>query len=387
MWNKWKQFSMIFRRNKILINALLNDKHYSGVHYYFINLINAINKLSNNDLDIEVLTSRNHALETDNLKVNKLDLNTANRILRIGLENFWLDKYFKKNNFSIYHSTTYVLPYFWNAPSVLTVHDLIALNSPEYCSRQNALYYKKFLPQSILKAKRIIAVSSTVKRDILEKYDIDPEKIEVVYHGVDPRFKKVEDPHILSNIRKQYRLPDKFILFVGNLEPKKNLERLIEAYGKLKSDSALDHKLVIAGHAAWKFNTIFKKVEALKLSSSVIFLGYVDEGDLPSIYSLTDLFVFPSLYEGFGLPVLEAMACETPVVCSKKGALPEVTGNLAAQVDPYSIADMAEKMYHQLNSKDPNKVKKSREWASGFTWEKTAKATIDVYEKTYSEIY
>jgi glycosyltransferase involved in cell wall biosynthesis len=280
-----------------------------------------------------------------------------------------------------------VLPYFWNAPSVLTVHDLIALNSPEYCSRQNALYYKKFLPQSILKAKRIIAVSSTVKRDILEKYDIDPEKIEVVYHGVDPRFKKVEDPHILSNIRKQYRLPDKFILFVGNLEPKKNLERLIEAYGKLKSDSALDHKLVIAGHAAWKFNTIFKKVEALKLSSSVIFLGYVDEGDLPSIYSLTDLFVFPSLYEGFGLPVLEAMACETPVVCSKKGALPEVTGNLAAQVDPYSIADMAEKMYHQLNSKDPNKVKKSREWASGFTWEKTAKATIDVYEKTYSEIY
>jgi len=358
---------------KILINGLQLGDHNTGVQYYTQNLYHEFMRRNKDDFDFQLMRSPVTGFRS--LKLN--------RFKRILFENISLPAYFRKHYFDLYHSPNYVLPFFADIPSVLTIHDLLTLDHPELCQNESVLYFKMFLPPSVKKAIRIIAVSNTVKKDILRHFNLPEDKIKVIYHGVNPIFKRSRDGAIL----KKHHLPEKYILFVGNLEPKKNLERLIRAFDLLKKNTDIPHKLVIAGKKGWKFQSVFDTVAGLKMNNEVIFTGYVPLEDLPVIYSMADLFAFPSLYEGFGIPPMEAMACEVPVLVSDQGALPEITGGACLQVDPFDMNGIALGM-HQLLTDDHMRNKSvmdGREWASRFTWENAAKETLSVYEQTINE--
>lgn len=260
---------------------------------------------------------------------------------------------------------------------------MVALDYPEFCKNETAVYHKLFLPNSIAKAKKIIAVSHQVKEDIIARFNTDPSKIEVVHHGVGKEFTEIKSPRILQKVSQKYQLPEKYILFVGNLEPRKNIENLIDAFVELKKHLDIEHKLVIVGAEGWKFHGIYTKVGQRKINNEIIFTGYADQEDMPALYSLADLFVFPSLYEGFGLPVLEALACKTPVLISNSGALPEVAGNVVPQVDRLDPRDVAEKILLLITS-DELKIRIANygiDRIKQFTWEQSAQKTITVYDQ------
>jgi glycosyltransferase involved in cell wall biosynthesis len=371
---------------KILVNSLLSNGCFSGVQYATENLLQAISCRKPSVDYIETLVSKDYGgvlKEKDNFHLQDAGFSTANRGRRIFYENFRLGSYFSNNGFDLYHSAGYVLPFFSGIPSIVTIHDLIAIDFPQYCKNETALYYGLFLPRSIHKAKKIIAVSDTVKRDILRHFVLDPDKIEVIYHGVESIFRKITCEESLERVTRKYKLPPGFLLYVGNLEPKKNIRRLIEAYMELRRHAGIRQKLVIAGRKGWKYDDIFQIVKREKMEQDILFTGYVEREDLPCVYSLADLFIFPSLYEGFGLPVLEAMACELPVLISNQGALPEIAGEIYPQVDAYNVEDIAKKILVLLG--DPELRAKNISYGikriKQFSWEKAADETLAVYKK------
>lgn len=370
----------------LLINGLQLNEENSGVQYYTNNLLDSLDKKVNN-FKISVLISNNNFSKSKtykNIQLQTVNFNSGTRIKRIFFENFELPKLFRRKQFNVYHATNYVLPYYFNSLNILTVHDLIALDFPALCKQKSAIYFNLLLARSIKKARHIIVPSITVKNDILARFNIDPDKINVIYHGINQNFRKINDKKILDNIKLKYALPEKYILFVGNIEPKKNLQRLINAFYLLRKTSELKHKLIIVGKKGWKYRPVFKTINDLKIKNEIIFTGYIPEKDLPSVYSLADLFVFPSLYEGFGIPPLEAMACEVPVIVSNRGALPEITGGNCPQINPYSVHDLKEAILRLLTDKElrEKNVKQGKKWANNFNWEKAANETLKVYEKT-----
>jgi glycosyltransferase involved in cell wall biosynthesis len=376
---------------KILVNGLLLTNDFSGVQYSIENLLLAISKDGAAELEIEILLPGKYKgclRDGKNVFIKQLKFDTANRVRRISYENFGLPKYFSQNKFDLYHSPAYVLPRFSDMPGVVTIHDLLTLDFPQYCQRESAVYFSLCLPASIYRARKIIAVSNTVKDAILKRFDIDPEKITVVYHGVEGIFKKVTCVDRLREVARKYQLPGKFLLFVGNLEPKKNLVRLIRAFSDLKRNAGVEHKLVIAGQKGWKYQDIYRSIRDTKMEQEVYFTGYIDRDDLPGLYSLADLFVFPSLYEGFGLPVLEAMSCGTPVLISNQGALREIACGMYPQVDPFDERDIASKLHLLLTSAElrQNNIQYGLERVKKFTWEESAKRTLDVYRAALDKI-
>ena len=359
---------------KILINGLQLSDQNTGVQYYTRSLYLEFLKRNDKDYSFHLLQGSSCDFQAQR----------TTRYRRILLENFSLPVNFRKHNFNLYHSPNYVLPYFSSLPSVLTIHDLLTLNCPELCQTESALYFRFFLPHSVKKAIKIIAVSDTVKKDILDHFNIPEKKVDVIYHGINHRFKKSNNEVIL----KKYDLPKKYILFVGNIEPKKNLERLVQAFNLLKKDTDLPHKLVIAGKKGWKYKSVFSTITRLKIANEIIITGYIPEDDLPSVYSMSDLFAFPSLYEGFGIPPLEAMACEVPVLVSNQGALPEITGGKCLQVNPFDIHEIAQGMHRLLSDGHLRKktVLAGIEWVKRFTWEKAAEETLSIYKQVINEM-
>jgi len=373
----------------ILTNALLLNDRFSGMQYSTELLLQAISHLNSSFTDnnhIEVLISKDYAGNLNNkgnLRIKKLPFSTLNRSKRIRYENIGLPQYFAENKFNIYHATGNLLPFFSTIPSILTVHDLVPVDYPRYVPAETFLYYKLFLARSIHKAQRIIAVSHKVKEDIVRRFNIPESGIQVIYHGVEAQFKKVVDEQQLTAVIQKYSLPGRFLLFVGNLEPKKNLVRLIEAFIYLKKQFNIEHKLVIVGKRGWKYENIIRERKGEDMEGHILFTGYVERKDLPAIYSLCDLFVFPSLYEGFGLPVLEAMACGAPVLVSDQGALPEITGHIYPRANAFDVKDIAAKIYLLLKDQGvrAQNIAHGTDRAKYFSWEKTARETLDVYDR------
>jgi glycosyltransferase involved in cell wall biosynthesis len=233
----------------------------------------------------------------------------------------------------IYHSTDYTLPPRARAAGIVTIHDLSFLRYPQFADRDLAAFLRREVPRSVAHATHVLADSESTKRDLIELLDVPSSKVSVVPGGVDATFHPVRDTHRMEEVRQRYGLPERFILFVGTIEPRKNLARLISAYALLRRGRSIALGLVLAGGRGWLSEDIFERVEKEQLADSVRFTGYVPEEDLPALYSMADLFVFPSLYEGFGLPPLEAMACGTPVVVSNNSSLPEAVGEAAVLFD------------------------------------------------------
>jgi len=301
-----------------------------------------------------------------------------------------MDRFFA--GVDLFHATEHLLPRFSSVRTVFTLHDLIFLFHPETHKPLNRWFLTLMMPRFLRVADAVIAVSECTKRDAIRFYGIPEEKITVIYEGVNPRFRPA-DPEAIAAVRARYSLPEHFILYVGTIEPRKNLAALLEAFHHLLATCSLrpapcdllpatcDLRLVIVGKRGWLYEGFFHRLRELGLEDRVIFTGYVPDEDLPAIYSAADLFVFPSLYEGFGLPVLEAMACGTPVVCSDTSSLPEVAGDTALLVDPTDVRALAAAMERALTDEHLRAEIRARGLgrAGHFTWEKAARGTLEVY--------
>ena len=276
----------------------------------------------------------------------------------------------------------HILPIVHPRRSVVTIHDLGYLYYPQAHRLLDRLYLDLSTRYNAHAAAHLIADSSATKRDLIERYGSKPDKISVVYPGYDETtFRPVRDEEAIEIIKARYGITDDYILFVGTLQPRKNLTRLIEAFSNLQSQIS-NLQLVIAGKKGWLYEDIFRQVEELGLEGKVVFTDYVPEGDLPALLSGARLFVFPSLYEGFGLPVLEAMACGTPVVCSNTSSLPEVAGNAALLVDPLDVEELAAAMERVLGDEElrAGLIERGFEQTRRFSWEKCARETLSVLE-------
>jgi len=289
-----------------------------------------------------------------------------------------MDRFFA--GVGLFHATEHLLPRFSSVRTVFTLHDLIFLFHPETHKPLNRWFLTLMMPRFLRAADAIIAVSECTKRDAIRFYGIPEEKITVIYEGVSPHFRPAS-PEAVRAVREKYSLPEHFILYVGTIEPRKNLTALLEAFTNLQSAICNLH-LVFVGKKGWLYEGFFRRLRELGLEDRVLFTGYVPDEDLPAIYSAADLFVFPSLYEGFGLPVLEAMACGTPVVCSNTSSLPEVAGDAALLVDPTDMRALAGAMKRALTDEEKRKEmrEKGLRRAAKFSWEKAATMTLKVYQ-------
>jgi glycosyltransferase involved in cell wall biosynthesis len=267
---------------------------------------------------------------------------------------------------------------------LVTIHDLAPFLLPQSLPLIRRFYYKRAFVNSIRLADQIIVVSGSLKTDLIKTLAVPEEKIKVIYNGIDESFRPVTDSAILSGIRKKYYLLSSFILTLGVLEPKKNIERLLLAYADLKKSLPNLPKLVIGGSKkyGWMNSRVFQLVKSLALDDDVIFTDTIVHEDLPAVYNLATLFVLPSLYEGFGLPVIEAMACGTPVITSNTSSLPEVAGNAAILVDPYDVKKISQAIGQVLSNEQLQKEMREKgiENTKRFSWEKAASALLEVFE-------
>jgi len=265
--------------------------------------------------------------------------------------------------------------------TLLTVHDLSFVRDPASAAPGLRDYLEVVVPRSVARADHILADSAATRSDLIELYRTPPEKITVLYCGIHAAFRPVSDAQTLAAVRDRYGLGSApFILAVSTLQPRKNYTRLIQAFARLPDQST---NLVIAGGKGWLFETIFSEVERLRLRERVIFPGFVADADLPALYSAARLLAYPSLYEGFGLPMLEAMACGTPVVASTASCLPEVAGDAARLVSPTDVEALAAALDQVLTDEALRRdlAAKGHARAGQFTWEHAARQLLATYRE------
>jgi glycosyltransferase involved in cell wall biosynthesis len=307
----------------------------------------------------------------------------------------------------LFHSPDFTLPpTLSGVPTLLTVHDLSFVRDPDSAWPSLRAFLNKAVPRSVKHATHVLADSIATKNDLIELFGTPTEKITVLYSGVEARFAPVRDQTELDRVCAKYHLPRPFILSVGTLQPRKNYGRLIEAFAEFingphpstsprthseRSEaesknvrgSALDAwHLVITGGKGWMYESIFEQVKSLGLENRVHFPGFVDDVDLPALYSAADLFAYVSLYEGFGLPLLEAMACGTPIIASNVSSLPEVVGDVGLQVNPRDVADITRALRSMLDDTDlrSQTIAAGLTRARTFTWEKAARELLTIYD-------
>jgi len=280
----------------------------------------------------------------------------------------------------LFHATEHLLLPLRHAPTVLTVHDLIYHLFPQHHKRLNYWYLSLTMPLYCRRADAIITVSESSKRDLERCYGVPPDKVTVVYEAAAPRFRPAT-PEAIAAARRRYNLPERYVIYVGTIEPRKNLVRLLETM-RLLHEKRETIRLVIVGGLGWLYEDFLHYLEEMP-SGNVIMLGYVSDEDLPALYSGAALFALPSLYEGFGLTVLEAMACGTPVVCSRTSSLPEIAGDAAVYFDPTDVQEMAEVMHQVLNDEERQEEMRARGLAQAaqFSWSRAAEETMAVYQQ------
>lgn len=291
----------------------------------------------------------------------------------------------------IYHFFNFIVPPRIEGKVITTIHDMTYELYPETMDKKNLKRIKSDIHYSVNRADKIITVSESSKNDIMKFLSVDEAKIEVVYNGVEyDKFNKSYSEDEKSKIRVKYTLPKDYILYMGTLEPRKNIESIIEAFSLFKKENTVSNqniKLVIAGKKGWLFENIFNLVNKLSLKDDVIFTDYIDENDKSIIYNMASLFVFPSLYEGFGIPVLEAMASSVPVITSNVSSLPEVAGDAAILVEPKDIKSIAKYMSKVLADKKlrNNLIREGHEQAKKFTWESSVEKLVNIYRDLYNK--
>lgn len=293
----------------------------------------------------------------------------------------------KSGRYDVFFSPTHYAPRYVNCPLVISVMDLSYIYFPEMFKKKDLYQLRLWTDYSVRKADRIMTISQYSKSAIVDYYKVPSEKVIVTYPGYDKDKYRIMNKELrikdLQKIKNKYRINGDYILFVGTLQPRKNLIRLIEAFTILKKDKTYNNlQLVIIGKKGWLYEEIFEKVKQLNLKKEIIFLDYIVEDDLPVLYQEASCFVLPSLYEGFGIPAVEAMACGCPIAVSNVSSLPEIVGEAGVTFDPLDVDDMVKSIKKLLTDQRlrEEKVKKGLERVKLFDWSSCAKKTLSVLQ-------
>jgi glycosyltransferase involved in cell wall biosynthesis len=298
--------------------------------------------------------------------------------LRVG---YTLPQAITRDRLDVFHAQ-YVLPPMVRCKTLLTVADLAFEHYPEYFAPLQRLRCKLLIPASARRADHILTVSEFSKRDICQRYNIDPERVTVTYHGADAIFRPIPRDVAREALASQYGLLEPFVLYVGRIQARKNLLRLAEAFAQLKEEGT-PHKLVIVGKKDFQADQLIARVDELGMKADVIFPGYVPTENLPNFYSAADAFVFPSIFEGFGLPVIEAMACGAAVITSQGSSLEEVAGDACELIDPHSTSALTAALQRVLGDKQRQEELRTKGVARSrqFSYEDAARKVVAVYER------
>jgi len=355
--------------------------HFPGVGRYASELTESLSQLVGSEEELVLLC------DLESAKERRFSIGTGARCVPSSVSPFSLAQQFtipnllKKQKASLYHSTYYLMPYRAGVPTALTVYDLIPLRCSSSLSPKARLFFRLAHRLAVSAATRIIAISRATQDDLLAHYKIPAGRISVINLGVSAHFRPASSEAV-NAVRAKHSLPANFALYVGINKPHKNLVRLVDAWRQISDRKpAGGAVLVIAGHWDRRYEEVPDMIRQAELQASVRVLGPVAPIDLPPLYSAARLFVFPSLYEGFGLPVLESMACGTPVACSDIRALREVGGDAVAYFNPLDVTRVGEVVETVLA--DPDRQRRlseaGLERAAGFTWQRTAQQTLDLY--------
>lgn len=282
----------------------------------------------------------------------------------------------------LYHSTHYVLPAFVRSPVVVTIHDIIHLLYPDFLpSRFAFLYAQQMIRRSLTRGDRVIAVSQNTRTDLMQYFDIDGRRIEVVYNGVDETFRQKRADEEVERWLRNLGIERPYLLFVGNPKPHKNLDNVVKAYARARQLTSMDVPLVCVGARSGSEFKIRQRAEYLGIADKVRLLGHVAQEALPAIYQGASLFLYPTLYEGFGLPVVEAMASGVPVITSNNSALKEIAEGYASLVDPLDIEGMAKAIAYLMGDPErrANLARLGARRAEDFRWDETARRTLEIY--------
>jgi len=364
------------------------DYRSAGIHTYIAHLLHNLPKVD----DAFRYTVYTNAQPPIDVRSRSTRWPTVRPPLRIAWEQ-WVQPFVVwRDRPDLLHATAFVAPILSRRPTVITVYDLSFALFPELFRGANQAYLRAFTRLSLRRARRVIAISECARRDVNRVYDVPLDRIDVAYPGVDSRFRPLPQSEVEA-FRRRHDLPDRFFLYLGTLEPRKNLGRLLEAFAQqITANWHTDNwhtdnwQLILVGGKGWMYDTLFAKVKAFGLEDRVRFEGFAPAEDLPLWYNAATAFVYPSLYEGFGMPPLEAMACGTPVITSNAASLPEVVGEAGLMVGPEDVPGLAQAM-RRVWEDEALRADRSRrgiEHAKRFTWEATARATVESYRKALS---
>jgi glycosyltransferase involved in cell wall biosynthesis len=354
--------------------------HDFGIGTYIRNLLVGLGRIDH-ETEYIVLSRPEDVDLASELGPNFRSVSETARPYSIG-EQVWIPIALARERAHLVHEPHYVLPLATRCRSVVTIHDCIHLMFPQYLPGRLAhLYARTSMWGAVRMADRILTVSEASKRDILRFFDVEPDRVTVIYNAIDERFLRGADEEQMDRVRERYQLNDPFVLYVGNIKPHKNLERLIDAFGRVRATGLDDLRLVIIGDELSKYPALRQAVHRHRLDRYVRFLGFQPYATLAAFYRLARAFAFPSLYEGFGLPPLEAMACGTPVVTSNVSSLPEVAGGAALLVDPYDPASIAEGLHTAVTDEAvrTDLIAKGIARARQFSWDESVAAIHATY--------
>jgi glycosyltransferase involved in cell wall biosynthesis len=301
---------------------------------------------------------------------------------RLIWEQLFFPKLVRESGVDLLHSLHYTRPIRLLCKSVVTFHDMTFFLYPELHTWARRQYFPQMMKASASRANELIAVSDSTRTDLIKVLRIDPDKVFTTHLGVNPGYKPIDDEREKIRVSEKYALPDKFILYVGLIEPRKNLPVLIEAFKQL-IEYGFNYKLILVGRYGWMYRDVLDQVKELNLENMVRFLGYVPQEELPLIYNLATLFTYPTIYEGFGLPVLEAMACGVPVITSNVSSLPEIVneaGILIPVNDTEALLDAMVRLIENANLRQ-ELIHLGVQRAAKFSWAKTAQLTLQVYQR------
>jgi glycosyltransferase involved in cell wall biosynthesis len=356
---------------KIAIDTQTTLGQPTGFGFYVSNLVNELRKIKSGH---EFLLIRPQS---------EKDFSTPLRFL---WDQITFPRKAQRAGADLIHQPCFSTPFIFKGPRVVTVHDIISVLFPENLPFASRIFYSKWMPYSYRAATEVITSSQATKDDIKKVLHIPEEKITIIYLACDEEYKKKLPREAIQAVKVKYKLPEDYLLHIGTLEPRKNLSFLVDVFNEaIKDEKNQNLSLVITGKKGWYYQGLFKKIIKLGLQDKVVFTGYFDEKDKAALYQGSKIFVFPSLYEGFGLPPLEAMASGVPVISSNTSSLPEVVGDAGILVSPTDNKAWVEAIT-RVNTNPTLRsqmIEKNIKQVAKFSWEKTARQNIEVYERAY----
>lgn len=376
---------------RVLIDCTQISRQRAGVSVYALNMIREMLRLQaerlQSQIDLFLLVQDDDSdffLAADRVTILKVPARFFRRLpLRFLLEQLYIPWLTWRLRLDVVHSLHYAFPLLpLSARKVVTIHDLTSYKMPEAHLRSKLLYFRFFLRASQCGADSLIFVSEATRKDYLARFPRFRGDSSVVTLGKSSEFRPDLDPQRIAAVRQKYGVTGPYILYLGMIEPRKNLSRLVEAFAQI-AEKHPTHQLVIAGKKGWMYQGIFETVQQLNIAHRVVFPGYIDEEDKPFLIRGAEVFAYPSLYEGFGIPVLEAMACGVPVITSSVSSMPEVAADAALLVNPVNTDEIAAALLRLLGSPELRSELSARaiHQAERFSWRHTAEETLSIYEQ------